>query len=240
MIVFNILSVNFISLFLDVTSNACFARGCTYDSAVQSGYPSCYVPLTKGGYVTSSVDKISDAVTQYKLSRVSKKPILIPNTNSRVNPRQPPSNLKKIVTTDPNEFSLYGHDIDHLNLRVSVSGTDMIRLTIRDAEKDRYEVPVPIRWQSASVSASVSPKIQFKMMKTSNGQAGFRIRRTDTQSILFDTSYFAHGFIYDNQFIQFITTIPSTNVYGKLLDHFSSTRHTKDGNCSKSDLILLV
>ena len=86
----------------------------------------------------------------------------------------------------------------------------MIRLTIRDAMKDRYEVPVPIEWHPTSKKG----KIQFEMIKTSNEQVGFRIKRTDTRTILFDTSYFAHGFIYDDQFIQFITTIPSRNVYG--------------------------
>jgi len=91
----------------------------------------------------------------------------------------------------------------------------MIRLTIRDAENDRYEVPVPIQWKPTSVFSSIKAKIQFEMTKTSNGQVGFRVKRTDTQTIIFDTSFFAHGFIYDNQFIQFITTIPSTNVYGK-------------------------
>lgn len=112
---------------------------------------------------------------------------------------------------------MYGHDVDHLSMQVSISGTDMMRLTIRDAEKDRYEVPVPIQWQPSRVSSSTKAKIYFEMTKTSNGQAGFRVRRTDTQTIIFDTSYFAHGFVYDNQFIQFITTIPSKNVYGNFI-----------------------
>ncbi|UJR29922.1 hypothetical protein I4U23_017469 [Adineta vaga] len=202
----------------DVTSNACFARGCVYDSITQSNYPSCYVPIEKGGYKSSTIENLSNAITQYNLTRLSQKPILVPNSKLNINyrrdPRKPPSNLKEIVTTDPNEFSMYGHDVDHLNLKVSVSGTDMIRLTIRDAEKDRYEVPVPIQWQSMSVPKMTTPKIQFEMIKTSYGQAGFRIKRTDTNSIIFDTSLFAHGFVYDNQFIQFITTVPSTNVYG--------------------------
>ncbi|CAF1225575.1 unnamed protein product [Adineta ricciae] len=202
----------------DVTSNACFARGCLYDSKTQSNTPSCYVPIEKGGYTSSTVMNISNSTTQYRLTRVAKKPVLIPHASANVNyrrdPRKPPSNLKEIVTTDPNEFSMYGHDIDHLNMEVSVSGTDMIRLTIRDAEKDRYEVPVPIQWQPMALPAKIKPKIQFELVKTSFGQAGFRIKRTDTHTILFDTSLFAHGLVYDNQFIQLITTVPSRNVYG--------------------------
>jgi hypothetical protein len=108
---------------------------------------------------------------------------------------------------------MYGHDIDQLTLDVSHSGTDMMRLTIRDGTKDRYEVPVPIQWQGKTSSPS---NIKFELTKTSHGQVGLRVRRLlDTRSILFDTSVFAHGFIYDEQFLQLISTIPSRNVYGE-------------------------
>jgi hypothetical protein len=203
--------------FLDTTSNACFARGCIYDSVTQSNYPACYVPIQKGGYRSSAPENILNMITQYTLTRVSKKPERRAPAQLNRDYRRPPSNLKEIVTTDSNEFSIYGHDIDRLNVQVSVSVNDMIRLTIRDAEKDRYEVPVPIHWQPAAQSTKTKAKIQFEMTRTSNGQAGFRVRRTDTRSIIFDTTDFAHGLIYDNQFIQFITTVPSTNVYGKLI-----------------------
>jgi len=203
-----------------VISSACFARGCTYESVTNLGYPSCYIPIEKGGYQVIS----SDNILQYNLSRLSRKPSLIPlsksNKTDPVHSQKYPSSLEKLIKSGPHIFSIYGHDIDHLNVQVSTSGTDMIRLTIRDAENDRYEVPVPIQWHSTSTSSSMNAKIQFEMTKTSNGQAGFRIKRTDTQTILFDTSIFAHGFVYDNQFIQFITTIPSTNVYGKDPHHF--------------------
>ncbi len=223
---FDFFTYSFDLIFLDVTSNGCFARGCTYDAVAGSTDPSCYVPPEKGGYAISSVEQISDTITQYNLVRLSERPILVPasklNLTYRVKPRQPPSNLEELIAPDPNQFSIYGHDIDHLNAQVSVSGTDMIRLTIRDAEKDRYEVPVPIQWQPSAIPSSITTaKIQFEMTKTSNGQAGFRVRRTATQSVIFDTSYFAHGFIYDNQYIQFITTIPSTNVYGKVINDSS-------------------
>ncbi len=52
------------------------------------------------------------------------------------------------------EFSMYGNDVDRLDAQVSVSGPDMIRLTIRDAEKSRYEVPVPIQWQPSVPSSA--------------------------------------------------------------------------------------
>lgn len=165
------------------------SRGCSWDTSVGAGIPACYVPKEKGGYgQTDPPSALSDSITRYSLSRLS---------------------------TKPNDFSIYGRDIDHLNVQVSVSGTDLIRVTIRDEDQSRYEVPVPIRWQSSAVPSSVKAKIQFEMTKTSSGQAGFRVRRTDTQSIIFDTSFFAEGFIYADQYLQLITTIPSRNVYGK-------------------------
>ncbi|CAF3156690.1 unnamed protein product [Rotaria sp. Silwood2] len=168
-------------------SNACEARGCTWNVPSESGYAACYVPKEKGGYA---------------------------NPHSRIQLNESISNIKQLVTTQSNEFSLYGEDIDRLNVQVSVSGPDMIRLTIRDADKQRYEVPVPIRWQATLPASSIKAKIKFEMTKTINGQVGFRVKRTDTQSIIFDTSFFAEGFIYEDKYIQFITTIPSRNVYG--------------------------
>ncbi|CAF3736759.1 unnamed protein product [Rotaria sordida] len=214
----------------DLTSYACFARGCNYDGITNVDHPSCYVPIEKGGYnINSTAEQISDAIIQYNLTRHSVKPNLAPSKQPSVRYRYyrrlRPSNVKELVTTEANEFSMYGHDSDHLNVQISVSGTDMIRLTIRDAEKDRYEVPVPIKWRPTPVSSSDKAKIQFEMTETSFEQAGFRVRRTDTQTIIFDTSYFAHGFVYDNQFIQFITTIPSTNVYGFGENTHLSFRH---------------
>jgi hypothetical protein len=185
------------------------ARGCTWNVPSQAGYPACYVPKDKGGYgETDRPQQFTDSETRYSLNRLSSKP-RSDGMNSYVREDQ------DLATVRLNQFSLYGNDVDHLKVQVSVSGTDMIRLTVRDADKTRYEVPVPIQWQPSVVPSSVKAKMRFEMTKTDNGQAGFRVRRTDTQSIIFDTSYFAEGFIYDDQFIQIITTIPSRNVYGK-------------------------
>jgi hypothetical protein len=205
-----------------MTSRACFARGCIYDSVSESDDPFCSIPIQKGGYkLISSSKQILNDIIQYNLSRISIKPHFMSSSKSNLNSSvQSSSNLTDLLRPELTEFSMYGHDIDHLNVQISISGTDMIRLTIRDADNDRYEVPVPIQWQPTSISSSTKPKIQFEMTKTSNGQSGFRVKRTDTQTIIFDTSFFAHGFVYDNQFIQFVTTIPSTNVYGKIPNQY--------------------
>ncbi|CAF1296131.1 unnamed protein product [Rotaria sordida] len=113
-----------------------------------------------------------------------------------------------------NGFSIFNHDINKLDIQVSVSGPEMIRMTIRDASATRYEVPVLIHWDPL-VSIAFPARIKFEMTQNEYGQNGFRVKRTDTQSILFDTSFFANGFVYDDKFIQIITTIPSRNIYEK-------------------------
>ena len=168
------------------------------------------MPKEKGGYgETDRPQQVTDSETRYSLHRLSEKP-RADGIHKEVFDSQ------DLATVRSNQFSLYGNDVDHLKVQVSVSGTDMIRLTVRNADAPRYEVPVPIQWQPSVAPSSVKAKLKFEMTKTENGQAGFRVRRTDTQSIIFDTSYFAEGFIYDDQFIQLMTTIPSRNVYGKI------------------------
>jgi hypothetical protein len=84
----------------------------------------------------------------------------------------------------------------------------------------RYEVPVPITW-SATTSQSQQQNLRVELTRTQYNQTGLRVRRqmgntsSGNDSILFDTTYFAEGFIYDNQFLQIITTFPSNNVYGE-------------------------
>lgn len=166
----------------------CRNRGCTWDTSFGWGIVACMIPKEKGGYkLVENSQNISSPISQFTLTRISQS----------------------------NQFSMFGRDINDLKLQIDTSGADMIRLRIRDQNKKRYEVPVPIQWQPATPSTEA--KIKFELTKTKNGQAGFRVRRTRTNTILFDTSYFAEGFVYDDQFIQLITTIPSQNVYGKIV-----------------------
>ena len=186
------------------TSNqSCAARGCIWDTSVPINVPTCYIPIAKGGYsLAAGPNQLSEAITQYRLTRLSAK-------SSRLG-----SSLFGKLRDATDEFSLFNHDIQNLDVQVSVSGTDKVRLTIRDADTKRYEVPVPVRWEPSAPSSALT-KLKFQLTKTSDNQVGFRIQRVSTGSILFDTSFFANGFIYDNQFLQIITTIPSRNVYGK-------------------------
>lgn len=198
--------------FPTITSALCEARGCTWNPIPAMNVSSCYIPLEKGGYnLTGPPNQLSDAIKVYSLTRLSTKPIHIQALSSAKFIHKPALS-NQVTKKNFNEFSMFGKDIDDLDVQISLSGSDKIRMTIRDANTKRYEVPVPIRWQP---SASSLAKLNFEITKTPHGQVGFRVQRTSTLSTIFDTSFFANGFIYDDQFIQVITRIPSRNIYGK-------------------------
>lgn len=185
-----------------VTSDICAARGCNWDTAARHQAPSCYIPIEKGGYTLDSEPvAISSAINQFNLTRVSTRTCVARSLRFRRS-----SNTAQ-------QYSLFNRDVNHLNVQVSVSGTDKIRLTIRDANRDRYEVPVPIQWQPSAPS-SIAAKMNFQITKNPSGQIGFRVVRTKTSSILFDTTAFVNGFVYDDRYLQIITTTSSRNVYG--------------------------
>jgi hypothetical protein len=188
-----------------ITDNQlCAARGCAWDPNASTNIPTCYIPLSKGGYsLVGEPRQISNAIIGYNLTRRCNRP-LSAKSFLNMNPKE-----------SSNEFSMFHHDIENLDVQVSVSGTDSIRMTIRDSNAQRYEVPVPIQWEPSVPTPSLA-KFEFQMTKTCDGHVGFRVQRKMTRAILFDTSFFAHGFIYDDKFIQVITTIPSQNIYGRL------------------------
>jgi hypothetical protein len=72
-----------------------------------------------------------------------------------------------------NNFSVFNRGVHNLDVHVSVLLTNIIRVTIRDANAQRYEVPVPIQW-NPSTPSSFPATIKFQMTNTSNGQVGFR------------------------------------------------------------------
>ncbi|CAF1070902.1 unnamed protein product, partial [Didymodactylos carnosus] len=215
-------------------ANKCRGRGCEWDPPTITGVPACYVPKSKGGYQLIDQEAIEQYGTQYKLQRLSTKPLhkmaarRPPNyrIDNRLQEQQSEAPVRNLIETKDSEFSLFGNDVDNLRLQMTTSGTDMIRLKIVDLDHQRYEVPIPITWNPWSTAASIAQqKIKFQLTQTQYKQLGFQIVRTDTKSVLFDTSYFAEGFIYDDKYLQFMTTIPSRNVYGMGENTHPTFRH---------------
>ncbi|CAF0830464.1 unnamed protein product [Didymodactylos carnosus] len=204
------------------SQTTCEARGCIWDSDVANstfGIVACYVPKSKGGYYLYNQTSLANSMgMSYTLSRLSTDPTTSENETD--------------IASTSDEFSLFNNDTEQLNVSVTVSGTNMIRMKITDANMDnqRYEVPVPITW-SATTSQSQQQKLRFELTQTQYNQTGLRVRRqigstsSGNDPILFDTTYFAEGFIYDNQFLQIITTFPSNNVYGFGENTHPSFRH---------------
>ncbi|CAF0745626.1 unnamed protein product [Didymodactylos carnosus] len=211
---------------LDADANKCRARGCEWDQTAQTAQTNsspCYVPKSKGGYELIGQESTKQYGIHYKLKRLSTKPAhKVPiqrmqnyRLHNHLQKQQLIAPVETLIDTKQSEFSLFGNDIDNLRLEMTTSGTDMIRLKITDLDHERYEVPVPIVWRPDPTTSHVArQKIKFRLTHTQYKQAGIQIVRTDTNAILFDTSFFAEGFIYDDKYLQFMTTIPSRNIYG--------------------------
>ncbi|CAF4371593.1 unnamed protein product, partial [Rotaria sordida] len=156
------------------------ARGCTCDSNTTTNIPSCYIPIEKGGYnLTKPPTQLSDAITIYTLSRLSTKPIQVRSLKS-AELIYKYSLTNRVMETRMNEFSMFGGDINDLQVQVSLSGSDKIRMTVRDAHAQRYEVPIPIIWKPSAPFTSSLSKIKFEITKTPYGQVGFQVQRTNT------------------------------------------------------------
>ena len=83
---------------------------------------------------------------------------------------------------------------------------------------------MPCLFQSRGAPQLVSHSSKnfvIELTETQYNQTGLRVKRqlsstsSDQDPILSDTTYFAEGFIYANQFLQIITTLPSNNIYGE-------------------------
>ncbi|PVD23121.1 hypothetical protein C0Q70_16384 [Pomacea canaliculata] len=93
-------------------------------------------------------------------------------------------------------------------------GDDLPRIvfTLEDStfdtpDQDRFTVPLQL---NLPTDAPRDPKYRFEV--TSNDTFSFQIVRRSSGAVLFDTS--VGGFVFDNQFLQLSTRLPTPNVYG--------------------------
>ncbi|CAG0890498.1 unnamed protein product [Darwinula stevensoni] len=112
--------------------------------------------------------------------------------------------------TRANDFTAYGSDIQNLIFQVTYYDDRHLRFTIRDADRDRYEVPVPL---NHDIQTRFDLTYAVDMGDDSIGSPfHFSIRRQDTGTVVFDTS--PGGLIYEDQFLQIVTELPSEDLYG--------------------------
>ncbi|XP_018023589.1 sucrase-isomaltase, intestinal isoform X2 [Hyalella azteca] len=115
--------------------------------------------------------------------------------------------------------TLFGGDIPGLELEVIYHEDYHVQVKIRDAASARYEVPVPL-----TLPAEAGTLPLYTVEVAAAGQPfEMSISRAATGTKVFST---VGALVYENQFIQFTTQLPSTYLYGFGENTHSRLRHT--------------
>ena len=100
-----------------------------------------------------------------------------------------------------------------------------IRVLIRDAHNDRWEVPAYLRPISLDPPASSAANTLYTFMKDDgNGNFGFIIRRASTDTVLFNTYDYADDFVYSDRYIQLTSSLPAEHALYGLGERATSLR----------------
>ncbi|KAJ8029435.1 Maltase-glucoamylase, intestinal [Holothuria leucospilota] len=118
----------------------------------------------------------------------------------------------------PGTPTLFGSDI--VNLRVDIEEQTKHRLHIKiyDPNEQRFEVPNNL--SNPPSSKATNPLYEVSIQKN---PFSFQVKRKDTGTIVFDTSVGA--LIFEDQFLQLSTRLPSHNIYGFGEHEHESFRH---------------
>uniref|UniRef100_A0A8C5KHT8 Sucrase-isomaltase, intestinal n=1 Tax=Jaculus jaculus TaxID=51337 RepID=A0A8C5KHT8_JACJA len=171
------------------TEEACIARGCLWQPTTVSSLsvPGCYIPKEHNPYLVTS--------TQYSPTGITAELALNPE-NTRVKlPSEPISTLRVEVKYHKNE---------------------MLQFKIYDAQKKRYEVPVPLNIPTTPIS---SYENRLYDVEIKENPFGIQVRRRSTGRIIWDSRL--PGFAFNDQFLQISTRLPSEYLYG-----FGEVEHT--------------
>ena len=110
----------------------------------------------------------------------------------------------------------YGNAIPYLHLSVWFETPDRLRVTIRDANATRWEIPPQYRYIDSTHPPTSPPGFthyKFQFGSEVGGQFSFQIVRAVNGRVLFNTSI--GEFHYSPQYIEFSTAQPSdANLYG--------------------------
>jgi len=118
--------------------------------------------------------------------------------------------------------SMFEQVIENVFLDVQYYTNEIIRFKFYDADRQRYEVPIELKSPLDKVS---SQKYEFLYSKNSSRDElfSFKIKRRNTNVVLFDTSI--GGLVLNNQFLQIVTRLQSSNVYGFGENNHDSLKH---------------
>ena len=88
-----------------------------------------------------------------------------------------------------------------------------------------FKVPIPLAPPSKEIT---SP--QYEFISSSDKLFSFKIKRREDKSILFDTS--VGGLVLNNQFLQIITRLQSSHIYGFGENNHDTLKHNIHQNTS--------
>lgn len=118
--------------------------------------------------------------------------------------------------------------IENITLRVSKLNDRILRIKIFDANHERYEVPVQDVFPLLQTApAATQPVYDVHVGTTAKGYFAFAVKRKGTDIAVLDTSI--GNMLLADQLLQFVTLLPTKNVYGFGENPHASYRHTFDG-----------
>ncbi|CAH1773121.1 unnamed protein product [Owenia fusiformis] len=177
----------------DVGQSKCKARGCIWEKNTDIyRVPWCYLPRLDYGYTET-------------------------DRNPTTNPTGTIYRLER-----KSNMSMFGGDIDVINLKVEETTDTMMRFKFFDPNENRYEVPIPLNIPAGSAT---NPLYEYEAA-TENNVFSLKIKRKSTGNVIWDMGI--GGFTFGNQFLQIATRLPSTNVYGFGENRHFSFRHDLD------------
>ena len=115
----------------------------------------------------------------------------------------------KLTTPSP-----YGRDdISALTLSVWFETSERLRVTLRDANAQRWEIPASILHIESQQPPAAAPVATLYDFSYTSQPFGFAVTRKSTGTVLFNSS--GHSLFYSNQYLQISTALPNnSNVYG--------------------------
>ncbi|XP_043851669.1 sucrase-isomaltase, intestinal [Dromiciops gliroides] len=169
----------------------CRQRACLWNVPTTDNLaPKCYFPANDDPYTVSSVAYTATGITaDLKLT-----------SSKAASPR----------------ISAYPNPIQNLRLEVKYHKNEMLQFKIYDADRKRYEVPVPLNIPTTPTSTYGERLYDVEIKEK---PFGIQIRRRSTGVVIFDTQL--PGFAFHDQFIQISTRLPSEFIYG-----FGEVEHT--------------
>ncbi|XP_046862383.1 lysosomal alpha-glucosidase-like [Xenia sp. Carnegie-2017] len=109
----------------------------------------------------------------------------------------------------------YGADVENLRVNVDFETENRVHVKIYDPNEKRYEVPI----ETPKVAKKSSK--QNYLISFTKYPFGFSVTRKSTGRVLFNST--AGAMIFEDQFLQISSFLPSTNIYG-LGEHVDSFR----------------